>query len=164
VGDAGSRIESLTFLEGLLVMVGLLVGCLKRFSAGVTGDGKAVLATLTAVESLFSCELQGSTASLLGTGVMVTFRLTLDLELDLDVSVRHGKRESFLDRVLPKEDGTCCGDGLALEDVVPAALEKKPRILCCLPVEEPVWLGADRAGVRAEEADLPAMLGMLDVQ
>lgn len=43
--------------------------------------------------------------------------------------------------------------------MVPAALEKKPRMLCCLPVEEPVWFGADRAGVRAEDADLPAMMG-----
>lgn len=102
----------LTFLEGLLAMFGLLAGCIRAFSAGVTGDGKAILATLTAVESLFSCELQGSMASLLGTGVIVTFRLALGMVLDFDVSVRHGKRVSFLDKVLDEDRG-CWGDEFA---------------------------------------------------
>jgi hypothetical protein len=141
-------------------MTGLLVGCFNIFLVGLTGDGRTNLATLTAVESLFSCELQGSTASLLGTGVMVTVRLTFDKELDLEVSVRQGKRESFWAGVLDDEDGSCCDDGVAPEEfgVVPAALEKKPRMLCCLPVEEPICLGPDRAGVRVAEADLPAIL------
>lgn len=113
--------------------------------------------TFLAVECLFSCELEGSTASLLGTGVMLTVRLTFDMELDLEVSVRHGKRASFLGKL----DEGCRGVGVAPEEefgVVPAALEKKPRMLCCLPVEDAAWLEADRAGVRAEEADWPAMV------
>lgn len=88
----------------------------------------------------------------------MTVRLTLALELDLEVSVRQGKRVSFWDGVLDEEDGSCCDDGVAPEDefgVVPAALEKKPRMLCCFPVEEPVCLAAGRAGVRAEDAALP---------
>jgi hypothetical protein len=136
-------------------MAGLIAAGFTRFSAGVAGDGKVVLATLTALESLFSCELPGSTASLLGTGVMVTGRLVAGMELDLVVSVRHGKRVSFLDAE------ECWRDGMAPEDefgVVPAALEKKPRILCCFPVEDPVWFEADRAGVRATEPLLPAIL------
>lgn len=141
-------------------MVALLVDCFRGCSAGVTGDGKASLATLTAVEPLFSCELEGSTASLLGTGVIVTVRLTLAMELDFEVSVRQETTESLWDGVLDEEDGSCCDDGVAPEDefgVVPAALEKKPRMLCCLPVEEPACLGAGRAGVRAEDAALPAI-------
>ena len=144
-------------------MSALFAGWCTGFSAGVTGDGKvSLLATLTAVESLFSCELQGSTASLLGTGVMVAIRLTLDLELDLEVSVRHGKMDSFLGKV----DGAGREAGVAPEDefgVVPAALEKKPRMLCCLPVEDPAWLGADLAGVRADDAGLPAMLNKVGI-
>jgi hypothetical protein len=68
---------------------------------------------------------------------MVTVRLTFDKELDLEVSVRQGKRESFWAGVLDEEDGSCCDDGVAPEEfgVVPAALEKKLRMLCCLPVE-----------------------------
>jgi hypothetical protein len=145
-------------------MAFLLAGCFHRFSAGVTGDGKASLATLvTRVESLFSCELQGSTASLLGTGVMVTVRLTLDIELDLVVSVRQGKIGTSSGRlcVFDDEDGGTCDGGVAPAveiGVVPAALEKKPRMLCCLPVDEPGCLGAGRAGVRAGAADLPAMI------
>lgn len=94
---------------------------------------------------------------------MVTVRLTLDMELDFEVSVRQGKRESFRDRVLDREEERGCGDGPAPAEefgVVSAALEKNPRMLCCLPVEEPFWFGADRAGVRADEADLPAMLNV----
>jgi len=150
-------------------MVVLLAGCFRPISAGVTGDGKSILATLTArVESLFSCELQGSTASLLGTGVMATACLTLDMELDLVVSVRQGKRASlsFWDGVLEDEDGGGCDDGAAPDEefgVVPAALEKKPRMLCCLPVEEPICLGADRAGVRVGGAGLPAILTKIDL-
>jgi hypothetical protein len=94
------------------------------------------------------------------------------MELDLVVSVRHGKTlplscwEGVLALSDEDADGSGCGcdcdDGVAPEDefgVVPAALEKKPRMFCCLLVEDPnCCFGAGRAGVRAVEADLPAMV------
>lgn len=110
----------------------------------------------TALESWFSCELQGSAASLLGTGVLFSAHLILAIVLPLVVSVRHWTT------------GSCSfftGEGAGLDDgvttaelgTVVVALEKKPRILlCCLPVDEPIGLGVDFAGVRAP--DLPAIL------
>lgn len=82
-------------------------------------------------ESMFSWELRGSTASLLGTGVMFEGRLAKDSEFDfVVVSWRHD------------DDGTR-GVGVALvAGVEPLglagvdALAKKPRILCCFPVED----------------------------
>ena len=101
----------------------------------------------------------------------MTVRLTFDIEFDLEVSVRHEKGGSFLMLVgvevwvWAEEDGGFREEGVAAEEVfgvVPAALEKNPRMLCCLAVDEPVLLGAGRAGVRlgAADADLPAMLGV----
>jgi hypothetical protein len=129
-----------TFLDGLLVMVGLLA------------------AGFTTLESWFSCELQGSAASLLGTGVLFSARLTLAIELPLVLSVRHWTTGSCSFFTV---EGAGFDDGVATDELgvvaVAVALEKKPRILlCCLPVDAPIWLGADFAGVRA--TDLPAIL------
>lgn len=88
-------------------------------------------------------------ASLLGTGVMLTVLLTVDMELDFVVSLRH------CDMFFWAED-TDAGDGLAPEAPGAAALEKKPRMLRCLPVD-PDWLEADLAGVRTAAADLPVI-------
>lgn len=71
--------------------------------------------------AMFSCELEGSIASLLGTGVMLEgFRLSWR-ELVLVDSFRQGDES-----------------GIRGEDLVAfcEALEKKPRMLCCLPVVE----------------------------
>lgn len=81
---------------------------------------------------MFSWELRGSTASLLGTGVMVEGCLAKDSEFDfVVVSLRHddddGARGVGVDLVVGVE-----ALGLAGVD----ALAKKPRILCCLPVDD----------------------------
>lgn len=75
----------------------------------------------------FSWELEGSRASLLGTGVMLAagFLLT-GRELDFVVSFKQGE-ESFVS----------LGEGFADEAGPPvgvwAGLEKKPKMLFCLP-------------------------------
>lgn len=103
-------------------------------SAGVTGDGKEGAATLTFVESTFSWELEGSMASLLGTGV------TVDLpgfarKLSLVDSLRHVEEASA-----PLE-----ADGVGVLFAADAGLPKKPKILCCFPVdtEPPVFFCVD---------------------
>lgn len=103
-------------------------------SAGVTGDGKEGAATLAFVESTFSWELEGSMASLLGTGV------TVDLpgfarKLSLVDSLRHVGEASA-----PLE-----ADGVGVFFAADAGLPKKPKILCCFPVdaEPPVFFCVD---------------------
>lgn len=83
--------------------------------AEVTNEGgESMLDTfIVAAEPWFSWELEGSRASLLGTGVIVEGFL---LALDLVVSFRQG------------EEGKEFWDG--------DALAKKPRMLCCFPVAE----------------------------
>lgn len=102
---------TLTLREGLLPVAGTLSlrACcfLATTSAGVTGDGSAKTWTalttfLVAVDfpsSPFSCELAGSAASLLGTGVTMADappprRVTL-IELDFVVSFRHGEESTL---------------------------------------------------------------------
>lgn len=114
----------------------------------------SLLNTLVSIcmASLFSCELRGSKASLLGTGVMVEDgRLEKDNALDFVVV---SFRQSF--------DGTGLEAGVAPVvfacDCV-ADLEKKPRILCCFPVDDIVptlFLAVDGvlAGVRAGTSEL----------
>lgn len=119
-------------------------GCLVQISAGVTGEGGASLNTLGVASEWFSWELEGSSASLLGTGVTLAgFRLARV------VSLRHGD-ESTAD--LAVDDG---GAG----ELFWGALEKKPRMLfCCLPPVddmELVFLASE--GVLG--VGLPAMMG-----
>jgi len=97
-------------------------------------------------------------ASLLGTGVALE-RLG-SIELDFVVSLRKRGVDSFF------ADGAVLADrdGLAALELVPAeALEKKPRMLCCLPVEGacPSFLAVDGvlAGVRAGVDFSPMMRG-----
>lgn len=117
-------------------------------------DGKEIpgLSTLTVLMSLFSWELEGSIASLLGTGVVVVVRLETSIELALVVSFRHWGDVSLL----LVDAGLVDGEGLA-PLVLPAAavLEKKPRMLCCLPVEA-AFFAVDGvfAGVRAGVAPI----------
>jgi hypothetical protein len=87
-------------------------------------------------------------ASLLGTGVTVVVRLDTSIALDfVFVSFRHWAEVSSLlaDSVLVD------GEGLATA-AAPATpvLEKKPRMLCCLPVDGAfLTVGGAFAGVRA---------------
>ncbi len=116
-----------------------------------------MLATLTVLASLFSCELKGSAASLLGTGVTVVVRLVTSIELALVVvSVRHWGEAS---RLL-EDAGLVDGEELAAAPLVaPAApvLEKKPRMLRCLPVDGACFavfvVAGVFAGVRAAGDD-----------
>ncbi len=95
-------------------------------------------------------------ASLLGTGVMLTEGLGVDRELVFVLSFRYLGVCTCLDDVATRTDGEEAGP-FALDDFAfagVAALEKKPRMLCCcLPVEGawPDFLAADDAlaGVRA---------------
>lgn len=95
-------------------------------------------------------------ASLLGTGVVGVVRRETSIELALVVSFRHCGEVSFL----------AVGVGLVDDKAVllPAAgvLEKKPRMLCCLPVEGAceAFLAVDGvfAGVRAAAADFSPIL------
>lgn len=105
-------------------------------------------------DSMFSWELEGSMASLLGTGVMLMlFRLMVDIELDFVVSFKHWDIFLFCTEVADP------GEGLDAELASPAALEKKPKMLCCLPVD-PEGVLVDRAGV----AVLPAILTGLELE
>lgn len=70
-------------------------------------------------------------ASLLGTGVTAVVRLA-SIELALVVSFRHCGDVSLL----LVEAGFVDGEGLApLVLPAPPVLEKKPRMLCCLPAD-----------------------------
>lgn len=140
-----SREAKRTLRVGLLESAAFAgAACLMTISAGVTGDGRPSSTTLSFLERVafsFSCELAGSGASLLGTGVTLLGRacLGLAIELDLVVSWRHGEDLS-----------ASFWAGLAAG--VAPALEKKPRMLCCFPVEaETGFLAVDGvlAGVRA---------------
>ena len=121
-----------------------------------------MLVTLTVLMSLFSWELEGSMASLLGTGVDVVVRLETSIELARVVSFRHGGDVSLL----LVDVGLVAGDGLApLGLLAGAVLEKKPRMLfCCLPVEGAAFFAVDGvfAGVRAVAAGFsPILLGTM---
>lgn len=92
-------------------------------------------------KSLFSCELSGSTASLLGTGVMVEGRFAKGSELDLVVFSLRQEDDDDNDGGEEDEDFLSPLVAMArlevgLERVWAAALEKKPKMLCCLPVDE----------------------------
>lgn len=120
-----------------------------------------MLATLAVLASRFSWELEGSIASLLGTGVTVVVRLGTSIELALVVSLRHwGDVSRWLE-----DAGLVDGEEvapLAVPLAVPAAgvLEKKPRMLRCLPVDGAFLVADDGAfaGVRAAVADLSTIL------
>ena len=103
-------------------------------SAEVTGDGKVGAATLTFVESTFSWELEGSMASLLGTGVTVDLP-GLARKLSLVDSFRH----------VGEASASLGADGVGVLFAADAGLLKKPRMLCCLPVdaEPPVFFCVD---------------------
>lgn len=97
------------------------------------------LFTLTILVSLFSWELPGSIASLLGTGVTAVVRLA-SIELARVVSLRHCGDASFL----LVDAGLVDGEGPA------PGFEKNPRMLCCLPVEGAFFaVDGVLAGVRA---------------
>ncbi len=103
---------------------------------------------------MFSCELAGSGASLLGTGVILD-RFGLAEKLILVLSRRQlDVGAVVLDAILDEEAG------------VDEALVKKPRILRCLPPEADALLAflgplGVFAGVRAgtEEAFSDAIIG-----
>jgi hypothetical protein len=89
--------------------------------------------------------------------ILAEFCLIVKMELTLVLSTRHWTTASF--SFFGAVEGAGFEDGVATEEfgVVPAALEKNPRmLLCCLPVDAPDWLGADLAGVRA--LGLPTIL------
>lgn len=105
------------------------------------GEGRESLGTggfwSTCMASLFSWELRGSAASLLGTGVMVGGRFAKDSALDfVVVSLRHEKA-ALLSLEAADADGVDLEVGEApFVPACAAALEKKPRMLCCFPVDE----------------------------
>lgn len=102
-----------TFREGLLPAV-IFGGaaCLEGGSAGVTGDGSESWNTLTVASERFSWELEGSMASLLGTGVMLEDPFLFSWrELRLVFSLRQG-------------DELAVGEGFFVVLLVAAALEE----------------------------------------
>jgi len=118
------------------------------------------LVTLAVLAPLFSCELglHGSTASLLGTGVTLEGRLAFSIELDLVLSFSGLAGRSCLAEAETLVDGDEAGP---LAEVAADALLKKPRMLCCLPVEavpDFLVLGAGLAGVRADVFDFSPMV------
>lgn len=117
---------------------------------------RLVLVTLTVLTSMFSCELEGSMASLLATGVTVVVRLETSIELALVVSLRHCGDASLL----LVDAGFVDGEGLGPLAVPAAAdLEKKPRMLCCLPVDGAFFTDDGVfAGVRATAAAFSPIL------
>jgi hypothetical protein len=133
-------------------------GRLLRDVSTRAGQREVTLITLTVLISLFSWELEGSMASLLGTGVDVVVRLETSIELARVVSFRHWGDVSLL----LVEVGLVAGDGLApLGLLAGAVLEKKPRMLfCCLPVEGAAFFAVDGvfAGVRAAAAGFSPIL------
>jgi hypothetical protein len=102
--------------------------CLTAISAGVKGEGNEILSTLARPMSKFSCELGGSGASLLGTGVILDFGgLLTPRELDFLDSRRYAGLELFAFEGLDLAwDESAAGPA-------EAALAKNPRMLCCLP-------------------------------
>lgn len=106
-------------------------------SADEPGEGRESLDSLasTCIASLFSWELRGSTASLLGTGVRVVGRLAKDRELDfVVVSFRQDGGDALLSFGVADRVALEVGVEALLLDWV-ADLEKKPNILCCFPVD-----------------------------
>ena len=135
-------------------------GRLLRDVSTRVGQRDLKLVTLTVLMSLFSWELVGSMASLLGTGVDVVVRLETSIELARVVSFRHWGDVSLL----LVEVGLVAGDGLAALGLLAGpVLAKKPRMLfCCLPVEGAAFFAVDGvfAGVRAVAAGFsPILLG-----
>jgi hypothetical protein len=114
---------------------------------------------LVVLASLFSWELEGSSASLLGTGVAVAVRLDTSIELDLVVvSFKHCGDASLL--VVVVDADLADGDGVApATELAAPVLEKKPRMLCCLPVEG-AFFAVDGvfAGVRIAVAEFSPIL------
>lgn len=158
-----------TFREGLLLAsaVGVAAGWWSS-SAGDFGDGKESIGTLesTVMTSTFSWELRGSAASLLGTGVMLDGRLAKDNELAFVVSLRHvdGTLSALeVDAVggadAEAEEAETAALGLALGWV---ALEKKPKMLCCLPVEEGVFAGVRAAALAGFSTIFSLVTGQFD--
>lgn len=127
------------------------------------GDGRESLGTFesTCIVSLFSCELRGSGASLLGTGVMVEDRFTKDSELDfVVVSFRQDDDGVLLSLEVAAGEDVEVDVGPVFIGRV-ADLAKKPRMLCCFPVDDEsvlllLFLAVDGvlAGVRAGVLDL----------
>lgn len=98
--------------------------------------------------STFSWELRGSAASLLGTGVMLDWRLAKDKELAFVVSLRQVEDtlSAFeVDGVAEAEEAGAPALGFGFGWL---AFEKKPKMLCCFPVDEGVFAGV-RAGALA---------------
>ncbi len=131
----------------LLTTTGAAAACLTITSADVSGEGKLPSTTLATGTLLFSWELRGSGASLLGIGVMLLEGRFLEVgkALDLVVSFKLG------------DDLEEWQVGAAGElPPVAAALAKNPRMLCCLPVETNGGffdVAAALAGVRAATPD-----------
>ena len=137
--------------------VGLLFGTASRLvafctvSAGVNGDGRASVFGTLVEESkgavAFSWELDGSTGSLLGSGVIWAAREdTRGLAL---VSRRQGEERVVLSLSTPAV-APLRGGLDAEERTVEGVFVKKPRMLCCLPVDGAADLRTGgRAGVRA---------------
>lgn len=130
--------------------------CLILVSASVMNEGSTASfsGTLTVVaESIFSWELEGSKASLLGTGVMFLLGLLFNWSvLDLVVvSRRHGEEGIWEVGV----EVAIVAASLSFE----AALEKKPRMLfCCFPVVEAELGFLDNEGVVVAPVGVPAAL------
>lgn len=106
-------------------------------TTGEPGDGRESLDSLESMctASLFSWELRGSTASLLGRGVSVMSRLAENKELDFVVfSFKQDDGDALMSfKAAVGIALEACVEPLVLDWV--ADLEKKPRMLCCLPVE-----------------------------
>lgn len=119
-----------TFREGLLWVGGFTSTTALLSSSDEPGEGNESLDSFVSIciASLFSWELRGSTASLLGTGVRVVGRFAGTAELDFVV-------DSF-----KVEEGNALAllEGAGVEEAVldgVADLEKKPKMLCCFPVD-----------------------------
>lgn len=122
-------------------------------SAGVKGDGRtSVFGTLVAASNgvdAFSWELNGSAGSLLGRGVIWVREDTRALALAL-VSRRQGEDMVVLS-LSSSAAVVALRGGLDVEGrTVEGVFAKKPRMLCCLPVDGAADLRTvGRAGVRA---------------
>lgn len=131
-----------TFREGLLCVSGFTSTAILSSSASDDPrEGREPLDNLESIciASLFSWELRGSIASLLGTGVEFVSRFAENKELDfVVVSFKQddGGLASF-DAGVRVALEACVG--LLELDWVPD-LEKKPRILCCFPFDDIVEL------------------------
>lgn len=116
-----------------------LLACFGGSSAGVIGEGRSASSTLfflaVAVVVLFSCELEGSGAPLLGTGV----KMLLEEEEENVFGFGWTRVLEWFDLLVDslRGGGERAGDGEE-DATVPATeragvLEKKPRMLFCLP-------------------------------